>query len=77
MIDKLEATLPGFTLNVLLDRIKSPVTGAESLEISFDQQYGLRIIAGPQWTEIQFREAGTWTAPQDSRALVRNLRGEG
>ena len=73
MIDKLEATLPGFSLNVLVDRIKGPVTGKETLEISFDQHYGLRIIAGPEWTEIQFREAGTWTSLEDTRELIRRL----
>jgi hypothetical protein len=73
MIDKLEATLPGFTLNLMLDRLKSPVTGGEMLELSFDHHYGLRIIPGPQWTEIQFREGNTWTRLEDSRELIRRL----
>ncbi len=77
MIDRLEATLPGFTLNVLLDRVKSPVAGGEMLELSFDQHYGLRIIPGPEWTEIQFREGGAWTRLEDSRELIRRLLGKG
>ena len=73
MIDKLEASLPGFSLNIFLDRIKSPVLGNEALEIAFDQHYGLRMIPGPEWTEIQFREGNTWTRLEDTRELIRRL----
>ena len=73
MIDRLEATLPGFSLDVLLDRFKSPVTGKKTLVISFEQHYGLRIFAGPEWTESQFREADTWTRLEDTRELIRRF----
>ena len=48
----------------------------ESLKTSFDQHYGLRIIRRKHWPDIQFREDGTWTQPEDSRVFVRRLLGQ-
>ena len=73
MIDKLTANLPGFSMDAFLDRIKSPAPDDATLEIAFDQHYGLRIIPREQWTEIQFREGGSWTHPEDSREFIRRM----
>ena len=74
MIDKIDAKLPGFTIEALLERMRSAGPETGSFEMSFDQHYGLRIIVREQWTEIQFREGGSWTLPEDTREFIRRLR---
>lgn len=47
--------------------------GPTELEVTVDQHYGLRIQRSPEgpWTVISFREGGTWSAPVDTREVVR------
>ncbi len=72
MIDWLTARLPGVSVDASLDGARHGSTDEDGVEIGFDQHYGLRITIRGQWTEIQFREADTWSAPIDTRELVRS-----
>jgi hypothetical protein len=46
----------------------------DSVEIDFDQHFGIRITPGEEWTEVAVRKAGSWSAPVDSRELVERVR---
>lgn len=46
---------------------------SKELEITFDQHFGIRLVHQGKdiWAQLQFREGGTWSPPEDARKLVR------
>jgi hypothetical protein len=58
------------------DRVLSlmnPEGGAlqfDSIELAFDNHYGLRIQPDGEWTVVSFREAGGWSKPEPTRMVA-------
>ena len=74
MIDSLKVSVGGLDLDARLDRLEHATGADQEIEIGVDQHYGIKVIVrGGEWTKIRFREAGGWSAPMDTRELIRSV----
>ncbi len=54
-------------------RLVNPEGGAlqfDSIELAFDNHYGLRIQPDGEWTVVSFREGARWSSQESTRALA-------